>query len=121
MCAPLVFSAGVVHWALMGAPSPCSVSMPGARVGGESGAFKSVVPCADQPPAAGEISNSSWPTVWPSSWMVNLLLSWAKTDAFFCSWEARETRELKARTPISAIANWILDFVGLDIVERTPL
>src|SRR6266404_8789200 len=101
----------------MGAPSPCRVSMPVTRVGGESGAFKSVVPCADQPPAAGEISNSSWPTVWPSSWMVNLPLSWAKTGAFFGAWEARETKELTAKTPTSAIANLISDFRGFHIVE----
>src|SRR5258708_39970528 len=101
----------------MGAPSGCRVSMPVTRVAGESGALRSVVPCADQPPEEGEISNSSWPTVWPSSWMVNFPLSGAKTGAFFCACEARalSTRVHAARTP-----NVSLDFKDLRIIETTP-
>src|SRR5712664_457302 len=53
--------------------------------------------------------------------MVNLPLSCAKTGAFFFALEATETMELKARTPISAKADLIFDFTGLDIVESAPL
>src|SRR6266478_464001 len=98
----------------MGAPSACSVSMPVTRVAGESGALRSVVPCAAQPAEAGEISNSSWPTVWPSSWMVNFPLSAAKTAALFC---ACETRELHARMHAVRTPNVIVDFKDLRIIE----
>src|ERR1700736_756439 len=98
----------------MGAPSDCKVSTPVTRVAGESGALMSVVPCADQPAEAGEISNSSWPTVWPSSWMVNFPLSAAKTDVLFCACEARE---LHARTHTARTANVISDFKKLRIFE----
>src|SRR5258708_20495156 len=100
----------------MGAPSPCRVSMPVTRVGGESGAFKSVVPCADQPPAAGEISNSSWPTVWPSSWMVNLPLSCANTPAF-CWGEAR-ARELNVTRDTVRMPNVTFDLKRLRITKQ---
>src|ERR1700674_579015 len=98
----------------MGAPSGCKVSTPVTRVAGESGALMSVVPFADQPAEAGEISNSSWPTVWPSSWMVNLPLSAANTGAFFCACEARE---LHARTHAARRPKVILDFKKLRIFE----
>src|SRR6266404_2125450 len=101
----------------MGAPSGCRVSAPVTCVAGESGALRSVAPCADQPTEEGEISNSSWPTVWPSSWMVNFPLSGAKTGAFFCACEATvlNARMHSARTP-----NVILDFKDLRIIEATP-
>ena len=41
--------------------------VPVTRVAGESGGFRSVVLCVAQPPPAGEISNTSCPTVWPLS------------------------------------------------------
>src|ERR1700738_5267515 len=101
----------------MGAPSGCSVSVPVTRVAGESGALRSVVPCADHPPAEGETSKSSWPTVWPSSWMVNLPLSEARAGAFFCAWEDRElnVRRHAVTRPIA-----ILDCEELHIMERLP-
>src|SRR5258707_10984880 len=101
----------------MGAPSGCRVSAPVTCVAGESGALRSVAPCADQPTEEGEISNSSWPTVWPSSWMVNFPLSGAKTGAFFCACEARalNARMHSARTPDVS-----LDFEDLRIIETTP-
>src|ERR1700724_4186472 len=101
----------------MGAQSGCSVSVPVTRVAGESGTLRSVVPCAAQPPEEGEISNSSCPTVWPSSWMVNLPLSGAKSGAFFCACEAiaLNVRMHSVRTP-----NVILDFEDLRIIETTP-
>src|SRR5258707_9460994 len=101
----------------MGAPSGCRVSAPVTCVAGESGALRSVAPCADQPTEEGEISNSSWPTVWPSSWMVNFPLSGAKTGAFFCACEATvlNARMHSARTP-----NVILDFKDLRLIEATP-
>src|SRR6266481_2706070 len=98
----------------MGAPSACRVSMPVTCAAGESGALRSVAPCAAQPAEAGEISNSSWPTVWPSSWMVNFPLSAANTAAFFWACEAREphARMHAVRTP-----NAILDCKELHIIE----
>src|SRR5713101_3108429 len=98
----------------MGAPSACRVSMPVTCAAGESGALRSVAPCAAQPVEAGEISNSSWPTIWPSSWMVNFPLSAANTGAFFCACEARE---LHARTHAARTPNVILDFKKLRIIE----
>src|ERR1700719_4403872 len=101
----------------MGAPSDCRVSTPVTCAAGESGALRSVVPCADQPPEEGEISNSSWPTVWPSSWMVNLPLSGAKTGAFFCACEARA---LSARMHTARTPEVILDSRDLRIIGTTP-
>src|SRR5260370_37631158 len=100
----------------MGAPSGCRVSAPVTCVAGESGALRSVAPCADQPTEEGEISNSSWPTVWPSSWMVNFPLSGAKTGAFFCACEATV---LNAWMHIDITPNDILDFKDLSIFEKT--
>src|SRR5260370_39742973 len=101
----------------MGAPSGCRVSTPVTRVAGESGAFRSVVPCADQPVEAGEISNSSWPTIWPASWMVNFPLAAANTGPFFWACEARE---LHARMHAARTLNVILDFKELCIIDATP-
>src|ERR1700730_2713840 len=101
----------------MGAPSGCRVSVPVTRVAGESGTLRSVVPCAAQPPEEGEISNSSCPTVWPSSWMVNLPLSGAKSTAFFCDWAARE---LNATTHAVRTPTVIFHFRELRIIETTP-
>src|ERR1700730_7828048 len=103
----------------MGAPSGCSVSVPVTRLAGESGTLRSVVPCAAQPPPVGEISNSSCPTVWPSSWMVNLPLSCAKTPALCCDWEARD-RELNAARHTVRTPNVIFNLKGLRIIETTP-
>src|SRR5438445_7734814 len=102
----------------MGAPSGCSVSVPVTRLAGASGTLRSVVVCAAQRPPAGEVSNSSCPTVCPSSWIVNLPLSCAKT-ARCCVWEAR-ARELTAARHRATTPHVIFDLKGLRIMETTP-
>src|SRR5271168_880762 len=62
----------------MGVPSGCKISVPLTEEGVVPGTFNSVVPLAVHPPPDGAISNSSWATVLPSTWMANLPLSATK-------------------------------------------
>src|SRR6202790_2408996 len=101
----------------MGAPSGCNVSVPVTRAAGESGTLISVVPCAAQPAGDAEISNSSWPTVCPSNWMVNFRLSCVMTDAFFCGAAARAP---SARNPAVITPSVNLNFADLRMIETTP-
>src|SRR5216683_2436599 len=100
----------------MGAPSPCSVSEPETLLAAPSGGLISAVPLASQPPLDGAISNSSWPTVCPSSLTVNLPLSRTKTTgpddsaAFF--WAARDNAA-HATIPRASASDTVLNFTVL--------